>query len=430
MALATQLREELNAKAKQISDLLAPYDDADMPAETYAQVLNLTGELRSIKDRLKIASDAADTKTEIGQLLQFLNDPTGGVRHPGGSAGVTPSINGRGKSMGQLVTGSPEWELFMRQIAPGGKIADGIRFQSPPTPVDSKMLLGRKDLITGGSATSAGALVVNDFQPELLQLGRRPLNIRDLITVGQTSSDMVEYVRVTGETNNAAPVAEATTTGNGLKPESAVAMESVTAPVKTIAHWIPATRRALSDAAQIRTYIDEFLTYGLEEELEDQIINGDGTGQNFTGLLATSGTQTQPFDTDVLTTTRKARTLVRTVGRAVPTAYLLNPVDWEAIDLTQDAEQRYYFGGPMQLGTPRLWGLPVVESEAVPAGTGVVGDMRQMVLWDREEAQVLVSDSHADFFVRNIIVILAELRAAFGVQRPIAFVEIDLAGGP
>jgi HK97 family phage major capsid protein len=425
MSVLSQLREELNAKAKAISDVLAPYEDADMPAETYAQVLTMTSELRALKDKFKAAQDGADTRSEVAELLKYLNDPTGGVRHPG-ATGEPIARRGVGKSMGRQVTESPDWVAFMRSIAPNGKVADGTRFQSPPAPVDSKLLLGRKDLVTGGSATSAGALIVNDFQPELLSVGRRPLNIRDVITVGQTNSDMVEYVRVTSETNNAAPVAEATTVADGAKPESALAMEAVTAPVKTIAHWIPATRRALSDAAQIRTYIDEFLTFGLEEELEDQMIDGDGTGQNFVGLLHTSGTQTQDWDTDLITTTRKARTKVRTVGRAVPTAYLFNPADWESIDLTQDAEQRYYFGGPMQLGTPRLWGLPVVESEAVPAGTGIVGDTRQMVLWDREDAQIYVSDSHADFFVRNIIVILAELRAAFGVLRPAAFVEIDL----
>lgn len=434
MSLA-QLREELTAKAKGISDLLAPYEETDMPAEVYADVLRRTEELKALKDKIKAANAQADTRTEVADLLKFLQDPTGGVRHPTSTRSDGEPYTGRkrGGSLGSQFVESDVWTAFLKSVAPNGKLADGVRFQGPPVPVDSKDLLygaAYKALITGASATSAGAMIVNDFQPDLLVPGRRPLRIRDVITVGQTTSDMVEYVRVTTETNNAAPVAEATVVTDGAKPESAVAMQAVTAPVKTVAHWIPATRRALSDAAQIRTYIDAFLTYGLEEELEDQMIRGDGTGQNFTGLLSTTGVQTQAYDTDLLVTTRKARTKVATVGRSVPTAYLIHPTDWEAIDLLKDAEQRYYFGGPMQMGTPRLWGLPVVETEAVPAGVAVVGDMRQMVLWDREEAQVLVSDSHADFFVRNIIVILAELRAAFGVLKPNAFVNIDMTAGP
>ncbi len=256
----------------------------------------------------------------------------------------------------------------------------------------------------------------------------RPLTIRDLITTGTTDTDTVEYVRVGTFTNNAAAVAEASATSGstGEKPESALAMSVVTETVKTIAHWIPATRRALSDASQIRTYIDQFLRHGLEEKLNDQMLVGDGVGENFTGIMNTTGTTTQAWSTNILTTTRKARTAVRVTGRATPTAYVLHPTDWETIDLLQDNEARYYFGGPSVLGTPRLWGLPVVEDEGMTQGYGICADWKLAVLWDRQLTQILVSDSHSDFFIRNMVAILAELRAAFTVLRPAAFVEMDL----
>jgi HK97 family phage major capsid protein len=69
----------------------------------------------------------------------------------------------------------------------------------------------------------------------------------------------------------------------------------------------------------------------------------------------------------------------------------------------------------------------VVESEAVPAGTAILADWRYAILWDREQGAILVSDSHADFFIKNLIAILAELRAAFGIVRPAAFVKIALS---
>ena len=241
-------------------------------------------------------------------------------------------------------------------------------------------------------------------------------------------------MRVTGFTNAAAPVAEATATAgsSGTKPESTITTVKVTAPVKTIAHWIPVTKRALSDAAQIRTLIDNFLLYGLEEELEDQMITGDGTGENFEGLGNVSGVQAQAWDTDLLTTLRKAKTKVKTVGRSRANGWLLNPADVEALDLLTDSQGRFYFGGPSgSLGDDNLplWRLPVIETEAVPAGTGYVGDFRKMVLWDREQASITMTDSHSDFFIRNMVAILAEMRAAFGVLQPSAFVEIALADG-
>lgn len=336
-----------------------------------------------------------------------------------------------GKSIGSQVFDDEEFKAWHEAMFKGGRtLGRSERVQSPTVSL--------KSLITGASSTSAGALVINDRKP-LVDLPMRPLTLRDIITVGQTGSDTVEFARVTTQTNNAAPVPEATisstipdsdpTNTAGLKPESALALEVVTAAVKTIAHWIPATKRSLADAGQIRTLIDAFLLAGLQEELEDQILGGDNSGENFLGIHNTPNLSSQAWSTDILTTTRKARTVVRVTGRAVATAYVLNPTDWETIDLLQDNENRYYFGGPTVMGTPRLWGLPVVETEAETAGQGLCGDMRQAVLWDREQGAITMSDSHADFFIRNLVAILGELRAAFGVLRPAAICEMDLSAG-
>ncbi|MEU1284913.1 phage major capsid protein [Kitasatospora sp. NPDC005856] len=326
------------------------------------------------------------------------------------------------KSIGQHFVESAEYAALLA-TAPNGQFGQKQRVQSMP--------VGFKTLVTGASDTSAGAWVVNDNigQQVGLDAFQRPLTLRDVVTPGTTTSDTVEYVRLTSVTNAAAPVAEATATSgsSGTKPESALAAAKVTTTVKTIANWLPTTKRALSDAGQILTLIDNFLRYNLEEELEDQMIQGDNTGENFEGLGNVSGVQAQAWDTNALTTLRKAKTKVRTIGRSVANAYLINPADLETVDLLQDNEGRYYFGGPGGVGSASvLWGLPVIETEAVPAGTGYVGDFRKAILWDREQASITMTDSHSDFFVRNMVAILAEMRAAFGVIQPNAFVEIDL----
>ena len=108
---------------------------------------------------------------------------------------------------------------------------------------------------------------------------------------------------------------------------------------------------------------------------------------------------------------------------------MIHPEDWETVDLLQDLNGRYYWSGPRASGPPQLWGVPVVTSQTLTQGTGYLGDWRKMVLWDREQANIQVSDSHADFFIRNMIAILAELRAAMGVIRPSAFVEVPFESG-
>lgn len=424
-ALEQELRHELE-QAKSIATKADDRGPEGFTAEERVAVSNHLEKARGLKNEIL----ELDGDTKLREELSILGRPLGDLAKAG-----TGTVEGR-KSIGERFTEAPELKAWMSSIAPNGKIPESAKGLHSPA-----VAFGMKDLVTGLSDTSGGALVSNDWRGLLDGLGQftRPLTLADLVTRGTTGSDTVEYARVTGFTNNAAAVAEATTAAvafppadavaSGVKPESGLALEKVTATVKTLAHWIPATKRALSDAAQVRTLIDSFLRFGLEEELEDQIATGDGTGENFEGILEVSGIQAQAWDTDLLTTTRKARTLVRTVGRARPTAFLFHPNDNERIDLLKNNNGDFYFGGPTSNPSAPLWGLPRVECEAIPEGTGMVADFRMAVLWDREEASLQVSDSHADFFVRNLVAILAEMRAAFGVIRPKAFVAIDLTAG-
>lgn len=335
------------------------------------------------------------------------------------------------KTVGQEFVESAEYKDWIAHISPSGGIVSEAAER-----LGSSKAMEAKALVTGVSTTSAGALVRREYAG-LVDFPFRELTVRDIISNGRTGSDLIEFPRVTGYTSAAAVTAEATTTptsfqqaGNGLKPQSSMALEKVTTAVRTIAHWIPVTRRALSDAPQIETLIDNFLRVGLELALEAEIITGNGTGEHFLGLDNTPNITLQPFDTDIKTTSRKALTKARVVGRAQRiTGFILNPYDWESLDLDQDAEDRYYFGGPMVLGQKRLWGQIVVESEAVYQGTGYTGDLKQAMLWDREQATIRMSDGVEDYFVRNLVAILAELRAAFGVFRPPAIVRMDLQAG-
>lgn len=359
---------------------------------------------------------------ELGEGIVF--DPGSGP--PSGSA--EPGQPKRGQSIGDSFIDSAAYRDLLA-AAPGGQFGQKSRIQSAP--------VGYKSLVTGTDRESAGVFIHNDWRGLIYGLDQYQLvlRMRSMVTKDRTTSDTIEYARVAGVDNGAAMVPEATGTndGSGIKPESGLRFDRVTTTVKTMAHWMPITRRALSDAAQVRGLIDAFLLYGLEELLEEQMLLGDGTGENLLGLLHTPGTQRQPLveDSDIglLKTLRKAKTLVRQVGRGIPSAYLVNPMDAEKIDLAIDGNQRFYWGGPNTSDQIRpLWSLPVIECESLPEGTAYVADWRRAILWDREQSSITVSDSHADFFIRNMIAILAESRMAFGITHPRAFVEIDLDG--
>ncbi|AGI12953.1 major capsid protein [Mycobacterium phage Butters] len=421
------LKERADAegkKAREIAQRIAD-EGRDMTDDEKA---DYDAAMKALVDILDSVKAVKADEAVLAQAKAFSDEV--GVPEDGGD------LKARVKSLGLTVVESPEFKAMMRPFT-GGQIPSKARIQSDPIKV--------KSLFTGASSTSAGAFVVNDRTDIVEMLGRKPLTIRNLVANRRTSSDAVEFVRETSHTNAAAPVPEATSaamptapageeggelvlaTGGGYKPEGSWAFEVVTTNVKTIAEWVPVTRRALADVAQLEGLINDELSKDIAEEEEDQILNGNGSGENLTGINSTSGVQTQAWTTDFFTTTRKAITKARTVGRVNPTAWVLNPEDAETLDLLKDGENRYYYGGPQYIGQRTLWGVPVVESESQAKGTGLLGDFNKAVLWDREETTVTMTDSHADFFIRNLIAILAEERVAFGVTRPTAFVKVAMA---
>ena len=284
-----------------------------------------------------------------------------------------------------------------------------------------------KALITGASDTSGGAFINPDYTG-IIDSGtvKKELRLLSMIDVGTTISDTVDFAKLTSFTNNAAPVAEATTTSNGTKPESGAAWAREQVVVENIAHWIPITRRALADAGVLTTFVNDLMRYGLTETLHTQIFSGSGTSPNLRGFSNVVGISTQAYATDVVETMLRARTKVRLQGRAIPTAYGLNPTDYETILLLRDAQDRYLFGGPNAYGINTIWGLPVFEDETFTAGQAWCADWKTIKLWVRENVSMRVSEHHANFFVQNLLCMLFEMRAALGVVRPGAVCSIDL----
>jgi len=419
---AREIGEKADASARQMTDDERKDFDAHM-----AKGNELLKQIKSVKADLEILDQAKALADEIGAPVDVKDDID--------AQGDTP-VRERMKSLGLQVVGSEQFKAAMEPFAGMGSIPKGHHFATQPINV--------KTLITGADSTSAGVFVRNEDSGIVEMLGRAPRHLRDLISVRRTGSDAVDYVVQTSHTNNAAEVAEATTpaaptqdgstgplikaAGGGYKPEGAWAFELRTANVKTIAEWVPASKRALADVAQLEGLINDELRQDLADREEGQVLNGNGTGENLTGILATSGIQTQAFATDIFTSVRKGITKARTVGRVNPSAILMNPADKETVDLAREGAGTGAFlgGGPFGVAANSLWGIPVVESEYQPSGFALVGDFAKAVLWDREEATVSITDSHEDFFVRNLVAILAEERVAFAVTRPTAFVNVDV----
>ena len=401
---------------------------------------DLLPQIKAAKDDADLLAQASKFADTLGLPAEVLDDVAAQMRNPDPKTVA--------KTLGETFVESKDYlNKIANKYGDGRPIPQNQHVDIEPVSFTSLLRADRPgNLLTGGSKTSGGAFVVTERTNILEMLGRRPLALRDVISVRRTGSDTVEFVRQTAHSNAAAPVAEATSSAGpaapagtaggalvndangGYKPEGSWAFEVVSASVKTIAEWVSVTKRALADVAQLEGVINDELTADLAEKEEDQIVNGDGTGQNLPGVLNTSGIQTlgatTTNDATRFASVRTALTKLRTIGRVAPNAILANPAQTEWIDTAKDSQNRFYGNGPFGLAPRTLWGIPVVESEAIPAGTLVPGDWSKAVLWDREQAAISATDSHADFFIRNLVAVLGEERVAFGVTRPKAFITV------
>jgi HK97 family phage major capsid protein len=283
----------------------------------------------------------------------------------------------------------------------------------------------------------------------------RTKRVRDLFPVRTTTAAVIEYFRQLGFTSvdlphgvggynerlSASTVAErlGNNSNFGLKPQSSFAFEGHQAPVRTLAHWEAAHRNVLADEPQLRSIIDNELMYGLRLLEDNQILNGDGTGENLLGVLQTPGIQSYAWSSGVAgdTPDTKADAIRRAATLAFlayyePTGIVLHPNDWEDIELTKDLQGQYLVAVSVAMGgEPRVWRMPVIDTPAIPEGTALVGAFGTGAqLYDREQASIRISEQHSDFFVRNAIVVLAEQRLALAVKRPEAFVAIDFDEAP
>lgn len=274
---------------------------------------------------------------------------------------------------------------------------------------------------TGG----AGAAIQPARLPGIQRGPDRPFTIRDLIMPGRTSSNAIEYVRESGFQNMAAPAPE-----GSLKQQSDLSFELVTTTVKTIAHWFRASKQVLADIPLLQSYINGRAIYGLKYVEENQILAGDGTGENLLGILP----QATAFNDDLrktgdtpIDTLRRAILQVR-VAEYRATGIVLNPVDWAELELQKDDTGAYIWVNVQEGGTQRMWRLPVVDTNAMPEGEFLVGafDMGAQV-FDREDAAVEVSTEDGDNFRRNMVTIRAEERLALAVYRPESFVHGEFA---
>lgn len=399
-----ELTEQLNAASTEIKSAQIKMQEeikanGEVSAETKSAFVKHESSMTELKDLFSKVDDKLKTLEEKSLMPQF----------------GQPVI---AKSLGMAFV---ESELFSEMKSNG-------RGSSTP------FLLEKKDITS--LTASAGSLIRPDRDSRVFQDPNRPMRIRDLIPTVPTASNAVEFMRELSFTNNANP--QGTTTGLGggefvAKGKSEITYELVTKAVRTIAHWMAASRQVLSDANMLQNLIDNRLTYGLDLESDDQILLGDGTGQNLDGILvdgAINNAGELPFGTSaadvpaaMIDHIRKAIRIEQEAEYYNMTGLVLNPADWEILETAKATDGHYLMVNmPTGRASESVWRIPVVITNAMPADTFLIGDWNMgSVIYDRENVSVRVSESHSDYFVKNGVAILAEERYLLATPLPSAY---------
>ena len=414
-------------------------------------VLTLTHQAKSLyadmETRLKAGETVGDDQIKLDALLtagkekktrlQTLTDldELGSVGVAAADRAIVPAGGMRGatQSLGQLFIDSPQ---FRHRDTAAETVGQAPRIQ-PVAVGGIKALytsgLQTKDIYTTTTTQPVGTLAPPSYDPEIIDIARqRPPSLIDLVPHRQTNAPAVFYVLYSTRTNAAAVVPEYSAGAFGLKPKSDMTFDLKEALVKTIPTYVLASRQILDDAPALAAEINNDLGYEVRVVLEDQIIAGDGTGNNFTGILNTAGIQTRvegasPSGRGETSADTRADTMRRAITDLQlafynPTGFVLNPADAEALELLKDSQGRY-----LQVWDPvlnRVWRVPTIITAAEPIGLGLLGNFDiGCKLWDRMATTIRIGEP-GDLFLRNAVAILAELRAAFAVTRPLAFEKI------
>lgn len=433
MSRIAEIREELGGLREQVGQYrtIMEGEKRALTTEESDKLDELTADIRSREKQLEQLADIGDLGPEERQR------PASDREAPGEKTPGDGSEDRSRLSIGERAVRSDAYQKALK--------SDVYASRAQSADVDFGVGLDRTEsraLLTGATLAPSGML-----QPDVKPLQQRRLTpidrILQLVNQGETDKEKVVIPLDTStQFDDAAFIPKPTDVATATeKPETAITFGKLEFDVRLVAVLLPVWRQQLDDPAFLRSYIDGRLTYQTRRRFVRGMLSGTGTGESFTGILNTPGVgiQEKGDDTSLDAISRAIENIE--LAEYEPNAVLMHPSDmWklrrrrnnlavtnpDPTDPTTVETGDYLFGDPTSISAPTPWGLQPIPTVMVPQGTALVGDFAQATLWWHTGLQIFTSDSHKDWFSKNIIAILAEAEAAFGVEVPAAFSKVEI----
>lgn len=431
-------REELATKRKALADVFAEAgDDLD-----FTRVKSIDGDTAAkaaeIRRRNTELTELGKEVSDLAELAGISEGVKAGEEHDEAmrrKAPVLPESRKRDQEdAGKVIDLKSIGDLFVESEA--FKSYDKVQKKGPTAEVDLEESFGRFIAAHGVKAAmdisddvrfKATMDTVTGYAPQAVRIptlitpGEQAPTVASLFPQGQTSQIAIPYMEETTATNTAAETAE-----GGQKPEAALAFTEKTSPVRKIAVFLPVTDELFADVPAMRSYVENRLRTFVIQREDGQLLNGDGVAPNLRGILNTAGIQTQAKGADpVPDALFKAITKIGVNAFLDASGVVMHHNDWQDIRLLRTADGIYIWGNPSDAGPERVWGLPIVKTTRIAEGTALVGAFRDAAqIFRRSEISFAVSDSHSDFFIKNLLALRVEERLALVVFRPNAFCTV------
>lgn len=417
-----QVREALASMADEVKGIFDAHRDGESGAVSYegigaddaSRVTELNVKMAAARERYEELSKLAGAEDTAARLSEFMNRPVQLVPQPAAKIASPQTL---GQAIFKALAERPrqdgvDWTFETEVLRKAA----------------TKTVLG-----TDSALTDVGS----EYPPESVRIGTvvetlyQPHNIAPLIPSVSYTQNAIPYMVETVTAEGAAETAE-----GALGAEAQVDWAEATEPIRKITVLQPATEELLADEGGIRAIIDQRLRQFMGNREDLQLLKGDGTAPNISGILDRAGLQNVNYSLTGATAqglaeaALSAANLVRTAFQT-PSAFVMRVATWEYIRLAKTADDHYLFAGPADMAQPRLWGLPVVTNENMDSYTTatnvpiLVGDWAgAATIFRRQGVTVQVSDSHSDRFARGILTIRLLERLGLVVWRPSGFATV------
>ena len=255
-----------------------------------------------------------------------------------------------------------------------------------------------------------------DQRPGITPGNFLPVTLRSRIPTINVTSNAVNSLREATSTNNAVEVAQ-----GAAKPETDLTFAQYNVVIETVAHHIKVSNQLLADAPAVMAYIDTRLRDGLAQRIDRQLLLGNGTSPNLSGLTDAGNfvAYTPAAGANLVDSINRAKYVLWAIGE-MPDTVVVNPTDWSVMELAREGagSGTYLYGAPGTVGGSSPFGVQIVMSNHMTAGSFLIGNLRgSTTIFQRQGATVEMGFVNDDF-TKNLVTIRAEERLGLATDRP------------